>query len=156
MSNKSIFKHINLTIKTFFKLAITCIVLVSCDPCYGERGVCADLFFFRVVDKTTGEDLVFRPLPVYSKDSVYLTTTLAGYYGAISSADTDKFISRLAIPVDTFYLRISINDNDTLLMSYDFRDTKCCNTKRGFGKLTSIKFNGINANKQGDVFLFPK
>ena len=131
-------------------------VINSCDPCFGERGVCADTFNFRIVDKASGVDLVFGQIPVYHKDSVYLLTTLPGYQGAMSFNDNHKFSSRLLIPVDTFYLHVSSADRDTLLMNYDFVKSNCCKTAEGYGKVVGIKYNGMNADKQGDTFIFKK
>ena len=133
------------------------ICIESCDPCLGTGYSCADPFSFRLIDKITQQDLVFSPTPVYPKDSVYLTTTLQGYTGPQSYTDSNKFNSMLLIPLDTFYLRISATDTDTLLMSYHFVKEKCCNySSRGFGKLFSIKYNGVVAPKSGETYLFKK
>lgn len=145
--------------KIFYKIIIIItlpFVFISCDPCMNERGVCADSFNFRIVDKVSGVDLVFSQNPVYSKDSVYLVTNLSGYQGSMSASDNNKFSSRLLIPVDTFYLRLNSTDTDTMLMSYDFVKTKCCKTAKGYGKVVGIKYNGAVANKLGDIFIFKK
>ena len=144
---------------TLYKIIIIIVsafVFISCDPCYGDRGVCAETFSFRIVDKVSGVDLVFNQVPIYHKDSVYLLTTLPGYQGAMSFNDNNKFISRLLIPVDTFYLHLNSADTDTLLMNYDFVKSKCCKTAEGYGKVVGIKYNGMTANKQGDTFIFEK
>lgn len=122
----------------------------------GEGDGCANPFSFRIVDRTTHEDLVFGNNAVYNRDSVYLTVNLPGYLGAMSWADSNKFNSSLLIPLDTFFLRISSSDTDTLLMSYDFVKTKCCKMMTGFGRLTGIRYNGRAAAKQGPVYLFEK
>lgn len=145
--------------KNFYKIIIIIIfsfALISCDPCMNNRGVCADAFNFRIVDKTSGADLVFSQNPAYHKDSVYLITNLPGYLCAMSASESNKFTSRLLIPVDTFYLRLNSADTDTLLMSYDFVKTKCCKTAAGYGKVAGIKYNGVIANKEGDTFIFKK
>lgn len=141
-------------IKIFF--ASLPVVIISCDPCYGERNNCADSFLFRVVDKVTQQDLVFSPAPVYQKDSVFLTTNRPGYSGPMSYRDSTKFMSALAIPVDTFFLRLSASDVDTLLMDYDYVRVKCCKIGSGYGKIKGIKFNGVPAKKAGDTFIFEK
>jgi hypothetical protein len=132
------------------------VILISCDPCYFERGNCADLFYFRVVDKVTQQDLVFTSSPVFQKDSVFLTTNRVGYTGSMSFTDSTRFMSRLSIPVDTFFLRFGANDVDTLLMKYDYVKVKCCKMASGYGKIQGIKFNGVLAKKAGDTFIFEK
>src|SRR4030088_2853562 len=130
--------------------------LTSCDPCLGVGNACADSFYFRIVDKVNHQDLVFGPGPVYQKDSVYLFTKLTGFLGAMSSIDSNKFMSNLLLPVDTFYLHLNSADTDTLLMNYDFRKSYCCKSGHGFGKITGINYNGLPASKQGDTFIFVK
>ncbi len=79
-----------------------CYLFTSCDPCLSSRS-CADTFDFKIIDKSTGQDLVFGPAPIYDKDSVYLTTKLQGYGGPMSYPTNGKFTSSLLIPVDTFF-----------------------------------------------------
>ena len=138
-------------------LVLIASILNSCDPCLGVGFTnCADEFSFRIVDKTSKADLVFSPTPTYQKDSVYLTTKLVGYSGAMSRIDVNKFTSTLLIPVDTLFLRISSTDIDTLVLTYEFMKMKCCSNKDGYGKLRSIKFNGVVADKPGNIFEFEK
>lgn len=145
--------------KNLIKIFCACFlssVFLSCDPCYGNRGVCAEQFFFKIVNKLTRQDLVFGTSPVYQRDSVYLLTTLTGYPGRMSFYDSTKFMSTLLIPVDTFFLRFSSTDSDTLIMNYDFVKQKCCFNPRGFGRVNGISYNGISAAKTAGVFVFEK
>jgi hypothetical protein len=141
--------------KRFPYVGLLLIALCSCDPCLEMRS-CADLFTFRIVDKVNQRDLVFDPNPAYNRDSVFLMTTLAGYAGPMSSNDGTKFQSRLVIPVDTFYLRLNSFDTDTLLVNYDYVKYKCCKSPRGYGKVIGIRYNGVNARKDGDTYIFEK
>lgn len=132
------------------------VLFCHCDPCLSERA-CADSFAFKLVDKASRQDIVFATPSIYNRDSVYLLTTLPGYIGSIAMVDNNRFKSRLLIPTDTLYLRLTSTDTDTLLMKYDYEQTKCCNMNpRGFGKLQSIRYNGLNATKEGETFVFEK
>jgi hypothetical protein len=91
-----------------------------CSKCVDNGDSCADTFAFNIVDATSGNNLVFGSNPIYNQDSVYLTTTIPGYSGKMSHSLNGKFESALLIPVDTFFLRLSPNDTDTLIMKYDF------------------------------------
>jgi hypothetical protein len=85
---------------------------------------------------------------------VYLFAT--GYAEHLSYIDSSKFTSALVIPVDTFYLYLSSVDTDTLLMSYDYKNAPCCARRKGYGKIREIRFNGVVAEKQGDIYLLAK
>jgi hypothetical protein len=126
-----------------------------CNKCINNGDSCADSFDFNVVDKTTGQNLVFGSSPVYDADSVYLTTTLQGYLGKMSYAQNNKFQSALLIPVDVFYLRFSATDTDTLIMQYNFAKSNCCANGQ-YGRVRSIQYNGVEADKVNDVFIFKK
>jgi hypothetical protein len=130
----------------------------NCDPCLSSRS-CADTFAFRIVNKVSKQDLVFGTAPIYSSDSVYLLTTLPGYAGSISVVDSanKRFASRLLIPTDTFYLKVSVTDLDTIIINYEFVKSKCCNySARGYGQIRSMKFNEKTAAKEGETFIFEK
>ncbi len=131
------------------------LLFIHRDPCLSIR-TCADAFAFKVVDKLSQQDLVFGSPSLYSPDSVYLLTNLSGYTGKMSRVDNSEFISTLVIPADTFFLRLTSIDTDTLLISYDYVKTKCCNSLKGYGKIQSIKYNGINTFKEGHTFIFEK
>lgn len=126
-----------------------------CNKCVNNGDSCADSFDFNVVDKTTGQNLVFGSSPVYDVDSVYLTTTLQGYLGKMSYAENDRFQSALLLPVDIFYLRFSATDTDTLRMQYQFVKDNCCANGQ-YGRVSSIQYNGVEAEKINGIFILRK
>jgi hypothetical protein len=129
----------------------------ACDNCIGFNGRCADEFSFKIIDKTTRQDAVFGANPIYNKDSVYLFSDYGGYIRRLSQSHIDKLVYAAYIPFDTMYLRLTHTDNDTLIMNYEFIDSRCCNGRyKGFGKLKTILFNGSTAGKEGETFVFEK
>lgn len=138
----------------FFYLSFVLInAIPTCNDCTGR--VCTDGFSFRLVDKITKQDLITSGTPVYRADSVYLTTHLPGYPGFMSHFDGTAFSSRLLIPVDTFFLRVSSTDIDTVLIRYNYKNDDCC-APNGFGTPSTIKFNGSVAQKVGNIYIFEK
>ncbi len=135
------------------------LILISavpyCNKCIDEGDSCADSFLFNVVDKASGQNLVFGSSAVYDSNSVYLVTNRPGYQGKMSYPNINRFKSALLIPVDTFYLRLSANDTDTLLMQYDFVKSKCC-VNEVYGRVSGIKYNGIITEKVNDIFILNK
>jgi hypothetical protein len=129
--------------------------IYSCDECL-DRGFmdCTTSFSFRVISQATREDLVFGPNPIYAWDSVYLFAT--AYSGRLSSVDSNKFTSRLTIPVDTFFLHFSQSEIDTLLLSYVYRKAPCCRYPAGYGSLTQIKIKGKALSTENGIFLIEK
>ncbi len=143
------------SLKPFYILSLP-LLFISCDPCLSIRS-CADTFAFKIVDKSSGQDLVFGSSSIYSSDSVNLLTNLPGYSGSISRVDNNKFMSTLLIPTDTLFLKLSSADTDTLFLSYDYVKTKCCNySSKGYGKLQRIKYNQTVAVQEGQTYVFTK
>jgi len=132
--------------------AVLASIFTSCDPCAQTGRPCADVFSFRLVDKITEKDLVFSTVPTYQKDSVDLTSKRPGYLGSLSRTDGNKFTSTILLPIYLF-LRISSAEIDTLVLAYDFVKTKCCKSNEGFRKLQSIRFNGVVANRVGEIYV---
>lgn len=131
------------------------LLFIGCDPCLDAR-ICADTFAFKIVDKSSGQDLVFGTSPIYRSDSVYLLTNLTGYTGSFSRIDNNKFVSTLLFPTDTLFLRLTSTDTDTLFLNYDYVKNKCCNFSRGYGKLQSIKYNQTIAIQEWLTYVFKK
>ncbi len=132
------------------------LLFISCDPCRGSR-VCADTFSFKIVDNSTGQDMVFGSPSIYSSDSVYLLTNRPGYSGNMSRVDNKRFVTTILLPIDTFFLRLTFADTDTLFLSYDYVQTKCCNySPRGFGRLQRITYNQNIALQVGDTYILKK
>ncbi len=133
-------------------------ILSSCDPCVDNR-LCADVFSFKIIDKISKQDVVFGPAKIYSTDSVYLTTKLPGYSGSMSFYDSSnkRFQSRLYYPSDTFFLRMSFADNDTIIVNYEYIKSKCCEySLSGYGQIKHMQYNGTMAAKLGENYIFEK
>src|SRR5580765_3590047 len=98
----------------------------SCDRCLGTGfGDCTDGFSFKIISKTSREDLVFGQNPAYIKDSVHLFANLPDHHGAMSLIDGDKFYSTIMDPIDTMFLHLNQLETDTLLLSYKFGKSYC-------------------------------
>jgi hypothetical protein len=135
------------------------LILISavpyCNKCIDNGDSCADSFSFNILNKTNGQNLIFGTNAVYNSDSVYLTTTRPGYLGKMSYVEIDRFKSSLLIAVDTFFLKLSATDTDTLLMQYDFVKDQCC-VNGQYGRVSAIIYNGFAAEKVDNVFIFRK
>lgn len=143
------------TLKTlcFFLPAL---LFFGCDRCISSRS-CADPFSFKIVDKSSGQDLVFGTSPVYNVDSIYLFTNLSGYgNGNFLGVQNNTLMSRLAVPIDTLFLRLTPTDTDTLLLSYNYIERECCFSPQGFGQLRSIKYNKNIVIQQNQIYVFQK
>jgi hypothetical protein len=127
----------------------------TCNKCFDNDDPCADKFDLVLVDKSSGENLIFGPNPVYQQDSVYLTTNLPGYTANHSFFNNEKIQTSLNFPVDTFFLRLSVLDSDTLIMKYDYVDNDCCANER-YGKLSGIIYNDSKAEKIDGVYILFK
>lgn len=121
-----------------------------CNKCIDNHERCSDNFDFILVDKSSGENLIFGPNAVYHQDLVYLTTHVPGYRGNHSFFNNEKIQPSVIFPVDTFFLRLSVLDSDTLIMKYDYVDNDCCFNER-YGKLSGIIYNGSKAEKKDGV-----
>lgn len=119
---------------------------------------CADSFRFRIVRAGSHDGLVFGPDSIYHKDSIALFTNMPYFSGRPDSYhDSVSFYSALLLPIDTFFLKISDTDTDTLLMHYRIAKSRCCKMpSRGYGQITGIQYNGKDAKKEGDIYLFEK
>ena len=159
-NTKQIFNKIDTVTKRikYSYIVFLLIILSSCDPCVDNR-LCADVFSFKLIDKISKQDLVLGPGRVYSTDSVYLTTKLPGYSGSMSSYDSvnKRFQSRLSYPSDTFFLRVSFADTDTILVNYEYLKSKCCEySLSGYGQIKNMQYNGTMAAKVGENYIFEK
>lgn len=147
-------KNIYLLLSVLVSIIMAC---EGCDMCMNSPG-CADTFRFRVVRAGTHDDLVLGPDSIYHKDSVSLYTDMPYLSGhPVAFHDSSSFVTVLALPIDTFFLKLSEADTDTILMQYRFIKTKCCTaSSRGYGQITGIQYNGAEAKKDGDIYLFEK
>ena len=116
---------------------IVILTLTSC--CFGNRKCPQDnkSTIFRLVDKTTGADLVFGPTGLYNKDSIAFfsltgTDTVFHNYGAGPNSspgqDSLLFVSFDHRNFETMFLRLNSLDVDTLRINYEIIDAgPCCN-----------------------------
>jgi hypothetical protein len=117
---------------------------------------CADKFAFKLLDGSTGRDLVFDSPFVYNRDSVYLFTTIPGYTGPSSRVDSAKFASILAFATDTLLLHLNAQEVDTLFLTYHRVKRMCCNEFGGYGNLQSVAYHQRFATKDGDTYILRK
>ncbi len=132
--------------------------LYSCDPCLGTGfGECGAYFKFIVRTKITKYDLVQGAYSVYNIDSVTIVPAQDNnQYPVPVGISGNQLVSQGRTPADTLFLKLSQTDTDTLLMRYRFKKTNCCRSGRGFGTVTSIKFNGIPAIQESGAYIFEK
>jgi hypothetical protein len=122
-------------------------LFLSCDKC-DNLDCLADNYYgqFRIVRATDGKDLVFGPDKVYDKDQIIFyslngSDTTFFEYQTIRFPNTgyDSILSVLFLPkADIGYMRLSNGDIDTLNISYNTFNTKCC------GTITEIKNFKLN------------
>ena len=118
---------------------------------------CADTFTFKIVYKSSGQDLVFGSSPVYNLDSVYLFTNLSGFgNGKLSGVQNNSVMSNLVVPTDTLFLRLTSTDTDTLFLSYNYVESRCCFSPQGYGQLRSIKHNKNIVTQEDKIYVFKK
>jgi hypothetical protein len=148
----------------FALLFIWTFVFYSCfieDKCFGSS--CTDQINFKIIDKTTGQDLVFGSSPIYKIDSMQLNSApdfSLGINGSYVSRISGDYHGLSTTPgngsIDTFYLRLTHNDIDTLAINFTLTTDECCTSSGGYGTIVSINYNGKVPQKSGDNYLFEK
>jgi hypothetical protein len=95
-------------------------------------------FQFRIIDRHTGEDLVFGKNPVYHEDSIRLFYYEDGAWTDLvlrtDSRDVEiSYFTNQTLPyisaasyIKDYYLRLSYEDTDTLLLDVRMIDFECC------------------------------
>ena len=141
-------------------IKITCLLFLlsafpTCNKCFDSDERCIDNFELELIDKNSGNNLIFGPTALYHPDSVYLTTNIPGYRANYSFFVNEKIQSTLLFPVDTFFLRLSAQDSDTLVMRYDYVKNDCCKNDQ-YGRIADIIYNGIKAEMINEVYLLRK
>ena len=141
--------------KFFTATIIFSLLFNSCDPCK-NLDCLADNYYgqFRIVRATDGKDLVFGPSKIYEKNlikfySLLGTDTTFFDYQAIKFPNTgyDSILHVRFFPkVETAYMRLSNGDIDTLNISYNTFNTKCCGA---ITEITNFRFNN-SVNIPGD------
>ena len=115
-----------------------CFSFYSCNTCNFLDCVASNFHGqFRVVRKTDGKDLVFGPGAIYDKTAIKFytltgTDTTFLNYSPIKFPGTGYdsilfvyFFPKVTTPV---YMRLNNSDTDTLSLTYNTYDTKCCGT----------------------------
>ncbi|MDQ6844304.1 MAG: hypothetical protein M3Z92_08140 [Bacteroidota bacterium] len=124
-------------------------------PCLGTGfGACGAYFKFTVRSKATMHDLALGQCSVYSADSIsIIPAENNGQYPVPVDISDNQLVSHGQLPVDTLFLQLSQSDTDTLLMTYRFKKSYCCRSGRGFGTVTSIRFNGQPATGENGAYV---
>src|SRR5215470_5208436 len=126
-------RHLKLVALANFAGLLFC----SCNPCNNlDCDADNDYGQFRIVGATNGEDLVFGPTKVYDKNQIVfysvkgIDTTLFEYKNIkFPGANYDSILYIRFFPrADIAYMRLSNGDVDTLSISYNTFNTKCCGT----------------------------
>lgn len=132
------------------------LLFIACDRCITGNS-CADPFAFKIVDKSTGKDLIFGTSPVYNPDSIHILNNLSGYgNGNFLGVRSNYLEWDLIHPIDTLFLRLTSTDTDTLFLTYNYINRHCCNSPKGFGQLRSIKYNKDVVIQKDDIYVFKK
>ena len=134
------------------------VVLYGCDPCLGTGfGACGAYFKFIIRDKITKHDVVQGTYSIYNIDSIRIIPVDGNnQYPIPVGISGNQLVSQGETPVDTLFLKLSQTDTDTLLMKYHFKKSYCCRGGRGYGTVTSIKFNGTNSIEENGAYVFEK
>ena len=101
---------------------------------------------FRIVSITDGSDLVFGPTKIYDKNQIKFyslngTDSTFFEYTTISFPNTgyDSIVYVRFLPgTDIAYMKLSDGDVDTLAISYNTNDSKCCGSVTD---ITNYRFN---------------
>ena len=128
------------------------LIFSSCDKC-ANLDCISDSYYgqFRIVRATDGKDLVFGPDKIYDKNQIKfyslkgIDTTFFEYQTIkFPSIGYDSILSVRFFPrADFAYIRLSNGDIDTLNVSYNTFNTKCC------GTITEI--NNFRLNNSLDI-----
>ncbi len=134
-------------IKYFMFTIILGVVFFSCNPC-NNLDCLTDNYYgqFRIVNATNGEDLVFGPTKIYDKKQIKFYSlkdadTTFFDYETIKFPNTgyDSILYVRFFPkTEIAYMQLSNGDIDTLNISYNTFNTKCCGT---ITEITNFRFN---------------
>jgi hypothetical protein len=151
-----------LTFLSAIGLIFACSFATCEKKCFNTR--CTQNIGFVLTDKVTQQDLVFGANKKYSRDSMQLNFKPDFRLGVHENFANDVYLiptnNQLLFTntgreaVDTTYLRLAYNDIDTIIVQHSREQNDCCTS--GFGRIVSIKFNGLPARQTGDVYSFEK
>jgi hypothetical protein len=143
------------------------LLLSGCNIC--DKDHCVEMpepFKFKIIDRDSNEDIVFTINPRYHRDSIRLfyfgtegeieipLDTIGYDRHRVFSTQTLPLISAIEFRKD-FYLQLSFNDIDTLLIDVKQIDLECCTVFQYAGSY----INGQLFNKSRDdytIFLVEK
>lgn len=135
---------------------ILAILIIGCE-CVATHPNCNGNFYFVLLDKSTGRDLIQGTDVKYKLDSI---TAHAGsdstvYPIHIIPVTENRLGCELNGSSDTLYLKLNDSDTDTLLLSFrNERRTKCC--AAGSRIVTDIKYNGKATASENGAFILKK
>lgn len=143
----AIFKLLMRYLKFLVVVLAAGLLFYSCDPCRNLD--CRTSMYsgqFRIVSKTDGKDLVFGPNKIYDKNQIRFysldgSDTTFFEYEPIqqSGAGYDSILYVwFEPPPEIAYMRLSNGDVDTLAISYNSFNSKCCGT---IEEITKFRFN---------------
>lgn len=147
-----------------FYLFILPLVITSC--CLGNRKCQTDNYNtrFRIIDKTTGKDLVFGPDKVYDKNTIRFyslngTDTIYHHYGADANSnpgqDSLLYVSMDYRKLETVFVRLSNTDRDTMAVTYPLTDASPCCADYNTAKPVAV--NNIPLEQiTGGIFIIKK
>jgi hypothetical protein len=137
------------------KVIAGCLLFFSCDPCKNLDCISDNIHGqFRIVDANNGNDLVFGPNRIYKKNQIEFysfkgadTTFFEWQAIKFQNIGYDSILHIRFYPqVETVYMRLSKEDIDTIKISYNTFNTKCCGT---ITEIKDFKFNS-SANIPGN------
>ena len=125
------------------------LIFYSCNKC-DNLDCLTDNYYgqFRIVRATDGKDLVFGPNKIYDKNQIKFYS-LIGVDTTFFDYQTIKFPNtgydsilyvRFFPKADIAYMRLSNGDVDTLNISYNTFNTKCCGT---ITEIINFRFNNL-------------
>ncbi len=145
-------------------LFILPVVIASC--CMGNRKCQTDNYNtrFRIVDKTTGKDLVFGPDMVYDKSIIRFyslngTDTIYHHYGADANPnpgqDSLLYVTMDYRMAETVFIQLSSTDRDTMAVTYPLTDASpCCSD---FKTAQPVSVNNVSLEQiTGGIFIIKK
>jgi hypothetical protein len=121
--------------------------IFSCNPCANLDCLSNDFDGqFRIVSAADGKDLVFGPSKIYDKNQIKfysLQTTDTTFFNLETirypNVGYDSILLVSFIPkTDIAYMRLSNGDIDTLSITYNSFNTKCCGT---ITEIKNFRFN---------------
>jgi len=124
------------------------LILLSCDPCRNLDCINDNYFGqFRIVSKVDGKDLVFGPNRIYDKDKIKFYTLIGNdttFYEysptkfAGNGYDSILYVKFFPEATASTYMKLSDTDIDTLAITYNSFNTRCCGT---ITEITKFRYN---------------